>query len=245
MPDDGYVCVCVCVCLCVCARVCVCVCVCVRVCVCVIVAPIHHNYYYYHHHHHHHHPRRYGPMMLAFTELTALRAGIVPRPQGGGAAPPSEGGGDEGALLWSGISDGGVVSACTQVLGDHTYTLSSNATTFTGEMDGVTLFTASAGVRVVTDLTGTVIAVVGIDTVTHTVSLTLPPAAVVVVGAAAVPSPSSSLSSSSDLLTSAAAAAASPHSFRIMVKPNEVWAVGVDTAPPKLIRSAPFTPPHA
>jgi hypothetical protein len=124
-------------------------------------------------------------MMLAFTELTALRAGIVPRPQGGGAAPPSEGGGDEGALLWSGISDGGVVSTCTQVLGDHTYTLSSNATTFTGEMDGVTLFTASAGVRVVTDLTGTVIAVVGIDTVTHTVSLTLPPAVVVVVGAAA------------------------------------------------------------
>lgn len=145
----------------------------------------------------------YGPMMLSFLELTALRAGIVPRPDG-----------VAGAIFWSGVADGGVTTSYLQQLGDRKFTLSSNATVFVGVVDGVVLFTCTAGVRVITELGGTVTAVAGIDTVPHSIMLT-------------APHPSSSVMTT----------------VKLTVHPNEVWAVD-DASGPKLARAAPFTAPH-
>lgn len=103
----------------------------------------------------------YGPMILATLELTALRAGIVPRPGLNG-------------LLWSGLVDGGVATEYEQRLGGSAYRLEANGSAFAAWRDGAPLFRCTAGVRVVTDLRGRPLEVWGIDDATHDVVLDIP-----------------------------------------------------------------------
>eukprot|EP01046_Picozoa_sp_COSAG06_P046934 COSAG06_NODE_6730_length_2806_cov_3.244921_1_plen_210_part_00 len=88
----------------------------------------------------------YGPMIISFLEYTALRLGIVPRP-------------DRNALLWSGLQPVGATASYsyTQRLSDHNFTLALEPSgVFTGTRNGQPLFRASGGVRVLTDLAGVV-----------------------------------------------------------------------------------------
>ena len=50
-----------------------------------------------------------------------------------------------------------------QRIGDTRYTLSRGGNTFAGYRDGKELFSATAGVRVVTDLAGNIRALIGLD----------------------------------------------------------------------------------
>ena len=89
-------------------------------------------------------------------------------------------------------------------------------------MDDVVFFESTAGVRVITDIRGGVTGVIGIDTASHTINLRLrqdrPAYRTLTLLAAPI---------------------------SLTVRPNEVWAVGIyNSTPPKLIRSAPFIPPH-
>lgn len=99
----------------------------------------------------------YGPMIMSLLEYTALRVGVVPRP-------------DLNALLWSGLqptSGTPVGYVYTQRLGDHNFTLALGPTgNFTASRNGVVLFYAAGGLRVVTTLRGDISEVWGIaDTV--------------------------------------------------------------------------------
>jgi hypothetical protein len=127
----------------------------------------------------------------------------------------------------------GVVSnyTYTQLLGAHNFTLqvSSSSTaggaaavpTMTGFRDGKQVFACTAGVRVVTDLEGTVVGVIGIGTAAVAVELTLPAAAVAATAAA----------------TAAAAAGgyfedptAPKAQLSWQIKPNEEWALNPTSA---------------
>ena len=88
----------------------------------------------------------YGPMIMSFLEYTALRVGIVPRP-------------DRNALLWSGLQPARATTAYSysQRLGDLNFTLAIELSgAFSGTRNGQPLFHASGGVRVLTDLAGVV-----------------------------------------------------------------------------------------
>eukprot|EP01049_Picozoa_sp_SAG25_P008625 SAG25_NODE_794_length_5286_cov_3.737420_6_plen_273_part_00 len=88
----------------------------------------------------------YGPMIMSYLEYVALRLGIVPRPE-------------RHALLWSALQPTGAATSYsyTQRLGDHNFTLALEPSgAFTAARDGVPLFHASGGVRVLTDLAGVV-----------------------------------------------------------------------------------------
>ena len=87
-----------------------------------------------------------GPMIMSFLEYTALRIGIVPRP-------------DRNALLWSGLQpvDSTESYVYTQKLGDHIFVLTlERSGSFSGTRDGHVLFRASGGLRVLTNLAGEV-----------------------------------------------------------------------------------------
>ena len=150
----------------------------------------------------------YGPMILSLLEYTALRVGIVPRPQRG--------------LLWTGLPQNQAHrSTYSQTLGPHTYhlTLHPNGS-FVGVRDGVRLFEARGGARVVTDLlSGTVKEVWGVANTTRQVRL---------------------------FVTAAGGSPELSQELQLTVAPNEEWAVSFgDTHPPsaKLIRSSPFFSP--
>jgi hypothetical protein len=118
----------------------------------------------------------YGPMILSLLEHTALRVGVVPRPERG--------------LLWScwhpntrthePRSGAGVTSAFTQVLGHEAYTLvlmddgTCRGTRSTDGNGSAVLFEAAGTLRVVTDLAGAVIEIWGISNTTQTVTVALP-----------------------------------------------------------------------
>jgi hypothetical protein len=83
---------------------------------------------------------------MSFLEYTALRIGIVPRP-------------DRNALLWSGLQpvDSTESYVYTQKLGDHIFVLTlERSGSFSGTRDGHVLFRASGGLRVLTNLAGEV-----------------------------------------------------------------------------------------
>ena len=148
--------------------------------------------------------------------------------------------GDNGGLLWSGIADDGATTTYNQTLGSsNVYTLHSNSTSFSGALNGKQFFTCTAGVRVVTELGGNVVAVVGIDNVVHSVTLSINSFHQNVRGAGGGGS------------AAAAAAAAAAGSVQITVNPNEVWRISVhggssgSTVNATLAPSAPFTAPHS
>ena len=95
----------------------------------------------------------YGPMILAFTEYTTLRYGVAVRPDVGA----------EGQLWWSALPRNGASSNYTQTLADARYTLRLGPAGAVAERDGRVVFASSTGgARFVTDLAGTLTAVVGI-----------------------------------------------------------------------------------
>ena len=110
----------------------------------------------------------YGPMIMSFLEYTALRLGVVPRPE-------------RNALLWSGLltpgtadSTAGSTYTYTQRLGDVNFTLAiGEGEVFSGSRNGVQLFEAWGGLRVLTDLDGTVTEIWGISDVTRDVGVKL------------------------------------------------------------------------
>jgi hypothetical protein len=96
----------------------------------------------------------YGPALLSLLEYTVYAHGVKPRPA-------------DGVLLWSDAAvpnRQAATATYSQVLGDHTYTLVASTGTFRGFRDASELFTATRGVRVLTDGRGKVLGVVGIST---------------------------------------------------------------------------------
>lgn len=88
----------------------------------------------------------YGPSILAVFAYVAHLYGIFR---------------DEDTLAWT--SAGGADGEYEQTIGENRYTLSRFGDTFTGFRNGKELFSASAGVRVVTDFEGKIRALIGID----------------------------------------------------------------------------------
>ena len=134
-------------------------------------------------------------MILSLLEYTALRVGIVPRPQllgvpegtapGTSTSTTTSVGGDAGGgggLLWSGlVDDDSTATNFSQRLGDNVFAQTLGDGRFAGSVQQVTsqaspyrqpatrrlIFECSAGVRVVTTVGGAVIAIVGVDDVPH------------------------------------------------------------------------------
>eukprot|EP01052_Picozoa_sp_SAG31_P013090 SAG31_NODE_780_length_12148_cov_7.369295_3_plen_918_part_00 len=114
----------------------------------------------------------YGPALLSLLEYNTYARGIKPRPA-------------DGVLLWSDAIIAGRQSSAitfTQTLGDHTWSLiaKSSEHTFGGFRDGKEVFRASRGVRILTDLSSTVLGAVGISEMT--VDLTLAIGSAVITG---------------------------------------------------------------
>ena len=112
----------------------------------------------------------YGPALLSLLEYTVYAHGVKPRPA-------------DGVLLWSDAAvpnRQAATATYSQVLGDHTYTLAASTSSFSGSRDASKLFTATRGVRVLTDGRGKVLGVVGISTTN--ISLTLSVGAAVTKG---------------------------------------------------------------
>lgn len=116
----------------------------------------------------------YGPMLLAFLEYSALRLGVVPRAPDASMGPLRAG--KMATLLWSG---GAPVDAqrkssstYTQTLGEVRYSLEIvEGATIIGRCNGDVVFKSTAGVRVVTDLDGVVLGIVGMSSITINVTL--------------------------------------------------------------------------
>jgi len=118
-------------------------------------------------------PDGYGPMLLSFLEYTALSFGVVPRAADASMGPLRANG---TTLLWS--ATGEAASNYTQVIGGKSYRLVSDGTTvavggalrMSASLNGRVLFACNitgvqgytAGVRLVTDLSGSIQGVVGI-----------------------------------------------------------------------------------
>lgn len=194
----------------------------------------------------------YGPMIISLLELTALRVGIMPRPQlllgsaqGGNGhgninnsstrngdesfakQGSKRGNVDRGGLFWSGVADTGAVTTYNQTLGSgKLFNLRSNPAVFTAALNGNPIFRCTAGVRVVTDIDGGIVAVVGIDDVARSINLTVYASALVHVERGR---------SQAGVLA-------------ITVNPNQVYdvTVGIDgTMKATLAPSAPFSAPHS
>lgn len=107
----------------------------------------------------------YGPALLSLLEYNTYAHGIKPRPA-------------DGVLLWSdSIVPGRKAATSTymQTLGANTFSLAASAVqgTYSGTRDGKELFTATRGVRVLTNLAGVVVGVVGISTTPVEMSLSI------------------------------------------------------------------------
>ena len=77
-------------------------------------------------------------------------------------------------MYWSGIPDGTHSTAYTQYWLGKEFKLENSNGTFSGYLNGKKLFSCTAGVRVVTDLNGTVLEVVGIDSSKRKIVLETP-----------------------------------------------------------------------
>jgi hypothetical protein len=75
-------------------------------------------------------------------------------------------------VWWSALSDGGDFTY-TQRWSGKTWTLTSEKGNFTAQVNDRTVFSCTAGVRVVTDLDGKVLKVVGIDSVPQPITLSV------------------------------------------------------------------------
>ena len=122
-------------------------------------------------------------------------------------------------LLWSAIAPAPTTFSFVQTLGADRYELAgfSNGT-FVATRNSVLVFSGAGRARVVTGLDGAVRGVVGASNETETVDLSLPPSA------------------------SSTAAASPGAALRLVVAPNEEWAVG-GAGPPVLTRKVPFIAP--
>ena len=90
----------------------------------------------------------YGPMVLSALEYISRLYGVhIFHDQ----------------VYWSGIPDGTHSTTYTQYWLGKEFKLDNSNGTFSGYLNGKKLFSCTAGVRVVTDLNGTVREVVGID----------------------------------------------------------------------------------
>ena len=146
-------------------------------------------------------------MIMSLLEYTALRVGVVPRPE-------------RNLLLWSGLTahSPGSTSTYTQRLAGHNYTLRIDPSgSFTGALDETPLFEAKGGLRVLTDLNGTVTELWGIANTSNTVTVRLAGGGV----------------------------SASP-SLTLTLAPNEEWQVDLQRSPPtaKLVRKVPYYAPY-
>jgi hypothetical protein len=102
--------------------------------------------------------RSYGPTILATLEYCSLMNGINLDVE-------------HGQVWWSGLADGGENYTYTQRWNDRTWTLTCDYGEFTAQLNGSEVFSCTAGVRVVTDLDGKVIEIVGINPVPQSVTL--------------------------------------------------------------------------
>lgn len=104
------------------------------------------------------HDDKYGPTILATLEYLSRMYGVYR---------------DEDRLYWSGLARPGQRIEYTQRWGRTRYTLRNENGSIAGWIDGVEKFRSTSGVRVVTDLDGTVLEIIGIDWVARRVALTI------------------------------------------------------------------------
>jgi len=103
----------------------------------------------------------YGPSILAALEYISRMHGVhldVER----------------GQVWWSALTNAGPVFSYTQRWGDREWSLSCTNGTFSGHLNDKELFSCTAGVRVVTDLEGRVLEVIGIGAAPRTIALHTP-----------------------------------------------------------------------
>ena len=101
----------------------------------------------------------YGPTILSALEYISRLYGVhIFRDQ----------------VYWSGIPDGAHSTSYTQYWLGKEFKLENSNGTFSGFLNGKKVFSCTAGVRVVTDVNGTVLEVVGIDSSKRTIVLETP-----------------------------------------------------------------------
>ncbi len=105
------------------------------------------------------HNDNFGPTILATLEYISRMYGVYR---------------DEDRLYWSGLSRPGQTLEYTQRWGPARYTLRNTGGRITGLINGVEKFRVTGGVRVITDLNGTVQEVIGIDRIGRRVTLKTP-----------------------------------------------------------------------
>jgi hypothetical protein len=103
-------------------------------------------------------PDGYGPMVLAALEYLSRMHGIHIDVE-------------HECVWWSGLDDDGQDFTYTQKWGERTFTLECHAGQICGLVNGKERFTASIGTRIVTDLDGAPIEVVGIHPEAQTIRL--------------------------------------------------------------------------
>lgn len=103
-------------------------------------------------------PDGYGPMILASLEYISRLHGIHVDVE-------------QGRVWWSGLVENGHDYSYTQRWGDQTWRLVAAQGLITAELNGRTLFSCTTDVRVVTDLAGNVLELVGIDSHPREVTL--------------------------------------------------------------------------
>ena len=168
----------------------------------------------------------YGPMIMSFLEYTALRLGVVPRP-------------DRNALLWSGLqlADATASYTYTQRLGDHNFSLALEpSSTFTASRDGACLFRAKGGVRVLTDLHGVVTGVWCVSSqITQIIGV-----AVMMISCCV----DRGIANTTRAVTIGSCSGGGTL-LQVSVAPNEEWQVDLRATPPTStrLRSTPFYPP--
>ena len=92
----------------------------------------------------------YGPMVFAMQEYLVRACGVHLEVQ-------------DGRVWWSGLADGGERFTWRQRWGDREFELVAKDGAFTGAVNGNQVFTSEAGVRVVTDIDGRIVELVGIS----------------------------------------------------------------------------------
>jgi hypothetical protein len=92
----------------------------------------------------------YGPSQLAALEYIADLYGVQI---------------DEDTLYWSGLARGNHTQVYTQIWGTNQYRISTGSGTVHGSINSSEVFSCTPGVRVVTDMAGSVVRVIGTDTV--------------------------------------------------------------------------------
>ena len=102
------------------------------------------------------HSDGYGPAMLAVLEYISRMHGVYR---------------DEDRIHWSGLARPGYSTQYTQRWGATRYTLRIDGISVRGLVDDVEMFRCASGVRVVTDLNGAVLEVIGLDRIPREILL--------------------------------------------------------------------------